>query len=55
LIKFLANESVFIALLFSGLMLFLSATAPSGLYNVLLVAGLAGVWMAIAMTIVHRL
>jgi len=55
LIKFLANESVTIAILFSALMLFLSATAPSGLHNALLVAGLAGVWVAITMTIVHRL
>lgn len=55
LISFLNRESVTIALLFSGLMLFLSSTAPSLLHSTLFVVGLTSVWVAILTTGVNRL
>jgi hypothetical protein len=51
----LNRESVTIALLFSGLMLFINGAAPSMLHSTLFVAGLVGVWMAVLMTGVNRL
>jgi hypothetical protein len=53
--KFLANESVTVALLFSSLMLFIGMIAPSLFHSVLLVVGLTGVWVAILLMGVNRL
>jgi hypothetical protein len=55
LIKFLIREAVTIALLFSGLMAYMAGAMPSVFHSTLLVAGLAGVWMAVLMTGVNRL
>lgn len=55
MINFLNRESVTITLLFSALMLYLVATAPSPLHNFLLAAGLVAVFMSFVMTIVNRL
>lgn len=55
MIKFLIREAVTIALLFSGLMAYMAGAMPSLFHSTLLVAGLAGVWMAVLMTGVNRL
>jgi hypothetical protein len=55
LIKFLFRESVTIALLFSALMAFMAGAMPSLFHSTLLVAGLAGVWVAVLATGVNRL
>jgi hypothetical protein len=54
-VNFLIREAVTIALLFSGLMLYIVATAPSIIHSTLLVAGLTGVWVAVLVTGVNRL
>lgn len=53
--KFLANESVTIALLFSSIALYFATTSPSVLANTLVVVGLVAAWMAILVMNVNRL
>lgn len=53
--NFIKNESVTVALLFSGLFLFLAGAVPSVLHSTLLVFGLASVWLAILLMDVNRL
>lgn len=53
--NFIKNESVTIALLFSGLFLWAAGTMPSVLHSALLVFGLASVWLAILLMDVNRL
>jgi hypothetical protein len=53
--NFIKNESVTIALLFSGLFLYLAGMAPSALHSTLLVFGLASVWLAVLLLDVNRL
>jgi hypothetical protein len=53
--NFIKNESVTIALLFSGLFLYLAGMAPSVLHSTLLVFGLASVWLAVLLLDVNRL
>jgi hypothetical protein len=53
--KLLFRESVTIALLFSALMAFMAGAMPSLFHSTLLVAGLAGVWVAVLATGVNRL
>lgn len=52
---FIKNEAVTIALLFSGLFLYMAGTQPSVLYSTMLVFSLAAVWVAILLTDVSRL
>jgi hypothetical protein len=52
---FIKNEAVTIALLFSGLFLYLAGTSPSVLHSTLVAFGLASVWVAILVTDVNRL
>lgn len=52
---FIKNEAVTVALLFSGLALYVAGTSPSVLHSAMLVFGLAAVWVAILMTDVNRL
>jgi hypothetical protein len=52
---FIKNEAVTIALLFSGLFLYLAATQPSALHSTMLVFSLAAVWVGILLADVRRL
>ena len=53
--NFFVRESVTIALLFTGIMTLVAAAMPSMFHNALVVAGLAGTWVAVLMTGVNRL
>jgi hypothetical protein len=53
--NFIKNEAVTVALLFSGLFLFLAGTQPSVVNSTMLVFSLAAVWVAILLTDVSRL
>jgi len=53
--NFIKNESVTVALLFSGMFLFLAGAAPSVLHSAMLVFSLGCVWIAILMMGADRL
>lgn len=53
--NFIKNESVTVALLFSGLFLYMTAVAPSVLHSTMLVFSLGCVWLAILMMGADRL
>lgn len=55
MVNFVIREAVTIALLFTGLMLYMVGVSPSVFHSTLLVAGLTGVWVAVLMTGVNRL